>query len=152
MRVVLAASLFVVVPVALSGCTHPVQHFTPSGKVESVFLAPTDAVKARLVNQMTDWHYTISKDTPYLISFDRPSEDLMANVLLGSKYDSTPNIRVTYTIMQMQSGSVRVVADFAVITNPGSGYERRTPINGSKDTMKFQEMLDRLAREFLPKS
>jgi phosphotransacetylase len=151
-RAVLTASTLAVAPIALTGCAHPVQHFTPSGKVETVFLAPTDAVKGRIIGQMTDWQYTVSKDTPYMIAFDRPSQDLMTNVLMGSKYDSTPNFRITYTFIQTQPGSVRVVADCAIITNPGSAYERRASINNSKETMKIQAMLDRLAREFLPKS
>lgn len=58
----------------------------------------------------------------------------MANALFGSKYDATPNPRVTYTLMQDQ-GATRVIADFVIVTNPGSAFERLTPVNGSQDTL-----------------
>jgi hypothetical protein len=129
---------------SLSGCAAPVQHNTPSGKVEAVMPATTDQVKSALVSMMVNTGYNISKDTPYLIAFDKPSDNIMASVLLGSKYDATPNVRVTF-MFAPQGLATRVIADFAIITNPGSAFERITPLNGSQDTMKFQALLDRMA-------
>ena len=38
----------------------------------------------------------------------------------------------------------RVVADIAIITNPGSGFKPRTEMNGSQDSVQIQAMLDQI--------
>lgn len=41
----------------------------------------------------------------------------------------------------------RVVADFAIITNPGSSFERRTDFNNNQDSVQIQSMLDQIKAE-----
>ena len=67
--------------------------------------------------------------------------------MLGSRYDSTPNARITYTFA-VGTDTIRIVADLAIITNPGSAFERRMEMNNAKDSMEFQEMLNQLRDTF----
>lgn len=102
------------------------QHHTPSGKVEATISgASPDDVKAALINEMLNRGYSITNDTSYMISFDRPVDNVFAAALLGSNYDSTPNARISYMLAKV-GDATRVVADLAMITNPGSLFERRT--------------------------
>jgi hypothetical protein len=135
---VLAAALI------LGGCGTPVTHATGSGKVEvGINGATPEIVKPGLVNKMVNYGYRITKDTPYEIAFDRPTDNLAASILLGSKYDAQPNARVSYFITATPP-TVRVVADIAIITNPGSSFERRTEMNNSQDSVQVQALLDDL--------
>ncbi len=139
MRIALAATVSAVL---LAGCGTPVNHATISGKPEvSISGTTPDAVKAAIINEMINRQYRISKDTPYEIAFDKPTDNAAAILLLGSKYDAVPNVRASYYITSTPP-TVRVVADLAVITNAGSGFERRTDVNGNEDTLKIQMQLD----------
>lgn len=124
----------------LCGCAS-VDHQTASGKVEVTINAPPEAVKASIVNAMVNQRYRISKDTAFELAFDKPTDNLLAAAFLGSRYDSTPNTRISYFLAPTPP-SVRVVADFAIITNPGSSFERRTDLNRSEDTAQVQALLD----------
>lgn len=132
--------------VGLTGCTEPVTHATASGKPEVVVRGRnSEWVKGKLVNSMLNRGYSISNDTGYTIAFDRPVQNAFAAALLGSSYDSSPNTRVTFSTAEV-SGGTRVVADLAVITNPGSAFERRTAFNGHEDSLQIQQMLNDLAK------
>src|SRR5690242_1643469 len=78
----------------LSACATPVVHNTPSGKAETTLDSTPDMIKPLLVNAMTNGGFTITKDTNYLMSFDHPVTNVMAAMLLGSRYDAIPNERV----------------------------------------------------------
>jgi hypothetical protein len=131
---------------ALITCTS-VTHETPSGRAEVTIPNTTvDRVKSYLVSIMTNKGYRITKDSQFQISFDKPSENIALNVLLGSKYDSTPNMRVSYDIAALPNG-IRVISDLAVITNPGSAFERRTEVNEGPASAEVQAILTLLEPE-----
>lgn len=133
----------------LSGC-QTVQHTTPSGKAETTIAnTTTDQVKAEIVNGMMTAGYIIRQDTPYALSFDKQLQDFGAMFVYGSQYDSFPSSRVSFAIAQVGS-NVRIVSDVAVITNPGSAFERRTATNNSTDGAQVQAMLDGLKRRLNP--
>jgi SPOR domain len=134
----------------LAGCGTPVRQNTASGRPEvTVHQVPADRVKAAIVNEMIDMGYRITKDSQFEIAFDRPTDNPVAAVLFGSKYDAQPNARISYSIAQM-GNDVRVVADMAIITNPGSGFEQRTDVSDGADSPKIQEFLDGMARSLAP--
>jgi hypothetical protein len=131
----------------LCGCAAPVQHGTASGKPEVTISNTTqDIVKPLVVNRMLSAGYRITRDTQFELAFDAPVQNVAAQVLLGSKYDSQPNARVSYSFASTGTG-LRVVADIAIITNPGSGFERRTEMNQSADSPLIQNMLDAVRSE-----
>lgn len=130
--------------VGLAGCAAPVQHMTASGKVEETFHMAPDQVKPIIISKMVDYGYNLTKDTSYVVAFDRPVTNILAAALMGSKYDAQPNTRISYMFAPIGTDT-RVVVDFAVVTNPGSAFERLTPVNGNADTMKIQAWLDNAA-------
>ena len=136
--------LILVVVVMTTGCVAPVQHNTASGKPE-VTIGTNDvgAVKAALVSEMIDRGYDITTEGDHRLIFDQRVDNVLAAALLGSSYDSTPNARISYTIVRT-SGGIRVVADIAIITNPGSAFERRTEMNQHQDSLDVQRALDAL--------
>lgn len=81
--------------------------------------------------------------TKTLLVFEKPIDNVFAAALLGSRYDRTPAARVTYTIIETES-STRIVASLAAITNPGSAFERVTPMDDSKDSVRVQQFLTAL--------
>lgn len=132
----------------LAGCATPVVHQTASGKPEvTIDTENVIGVKEALVSRMINRRYNLISDSDYQLVFDRPIENFLAGALLGSRYDSTPNARITYTLA-VGTDSVRIVADLAIITNPGSAFERRMEMNSVKDSMEFQEMLNQLRDTF----
>ena len=128
----------------VAACATPVKHHTASGRPE-VTIATTNvgAVKGALISEMVNRGYSITRESDFLVAFDRPIDNVWAAALLGSRYDSTPNARVSYTIARIQD-AIRVVADLAIITNPGSAFERQTNMNANEDSRKIQGLLDRV--------
>ena len=128
----------------VASCATPVKHHTASGRPE-VTIATTnvEAVKGALISEMVNRGYSITRESDFLVAFDRPVDNVWAAALLGSRYDSTPNARVSYTIARIQD-TIRVVADLAIITNPGSAFERQTNMNANEDSRKIQDLMDRV--------
>lgn len=126
----------------LAACATPVHHNTASGKPE-VFIASSDVdeIKGRIASHMMNAGYSITRDTAYQFAFDRPVDNFWVSAFFGSRYDSQPNARISYSFAVI-SGGTRVVADVAIITNPGSAFERRTAANQNRDTLQVQELLD----------
>lgn len=128
----------------LSACATPVQHNTPSGKVEATIRGTSKAtVKDRITDQMINKGYSVTRSDDSVITFDRPVDDVMASVLLGSRYDGTPNARIIFNLIQTK-GAVRVVVDCMAVTNPGSSFERKTPLNNTPETARIQDWLNNI--------
>jgi len=127
-----------------------VSHATQSGKPEACIRnAKPPLVSADLASLLLDHGYSISQQTDTMVRGDRPVDNVAAAVLLGSRYDSTPNARITYSIVK-RADCVRVVADIMIVTNPGSAYERLTPMNNSADSLKIQDTLDAIRQKYDP--
>lgn len=133
-----------VVAVALAGCQTAAQApNTASGKPEVTIRATTTAIKARLLSLAMDKRFNVTKDTEYLLQVDKPSENLGAALLLGSKYDGIPAERILFTFAPI-GDTTRVVAAGMFVTNPGSAFERITPVNGGEGAIRTQQTLDEL--------
>jgi hypothetical protein len=107
------------VALLLTGCQTVEPPATASGKPEVTIKAQTAAIKARLLSLAMDRRFNVTKDTEYLLQIEKPSDNLGATILLGSKYDSTPAERIVFTFAPL-GDSVRVVASSMFVTNPGS--------------------------------
>jgi len=142
------SSVVVFALLLLASCTAPVQHVTPSGKVEAtISRASAKQIGAAITNQMVNRRYRLSKSDPNSIRFERPMENTFAAAFFGSRYDSTPNVRIIYTLIEI-GDQTRVVADFQIVTNPGSAFERITAANENASTMEFQGMLIQIKSSF----
>jgi hypothetical protein len=98
---------------------------------------------------MIDKGFQVTKDTQFELAFDRPLDDKQAQAILGSKVKGTPHGRITYSIEQV-GDDVRVVADLAVVSNPGRVSERSTDQNDASKgapVHDVQSFLDDLRNE-----
>lgn len=128
----------------LIGCAAPVTHNTPSGKAETTVGMTPEQVKPILVNLFTNSGFNITKESQFQIAFDHPITNFTTAALLGSRYDTTPNERVTFTLAPIGPDTTRVVGDVSFVTNPGSAFERITPANNNADSGNLQKTLDQL--------
>jgi len=128
----------------LGGCQTDVQApITASGKPEVTIKAPIAAIKARLLSLAMDRRFNVTKDTEYLLQIEKPTDNIGAAILLGSKYDSTPAERIVFTFAPL-GDSVRVVAASMFVTNPGSAFEQITPANAGEGINQTQATLQEI--------
>lgn len=133
-----------VLAVGLAGCQTAAQApATASGKPEVTIRASTAAIKARLLSLAMDKRFNVTKDTEYLLQIEKPSENLGAALLLGSRYDGVPAERIVFTFAPV-GDTTRVVAAGMFVTNPGSAFERITPVNAGEGAVRTQQTLDEL--------
>ncbi|MGE3898705.1 MAG: hypothetical protein AB7F39_12440 [Variibacter sp.] len=103
-------------------------------------------MKALIVSRAVDSRYNVTKDSDYLLQVEKPTENLAAAVLLGSRYDSTPNERIVFTFAPLGE-QVRVIATHSIVTNPGSAFERLTPISSGPGVQRTQSSLDEIKQK-----
>jgi hypothetical protein len=136
---------------ALSACGGPTHFDTRSGHPEvTISRVAPDKVKSALVNKMIDEGYRITKDTQFELTFDKLTDSTLAVILFSDR--GPPDWRVAYSFAQV-GDDVRVVADVAMIQNPGSAREYRLDQNspgtgvGAETARGVQAMLDNLRTE-----
>lgn len=147
MKKLVVIMLVLVIGSLIVGCTSPVKHYTPSGRPEITINGKVSKqVQAEIMNLMLNNGYDVKTSLDVLLVFEQPIKNVLAATLLGSRYDSTPAARVSFSIIEMET-STRVVASFAAITNPGSAFERITPLNNNPDTANFQMRLNEIKQK-----
>lgn len=125
-------------------CTPPQPLATPSGRADVTFAAPKSDVVNSIISMAVDRGYQLKKSENNLIVLGKLDDSMTAAMLFGSRYDSTPEKRITVTIIELD-GKCRVMAQFAIVTNPGSAFERITILSkGSKADHEFQAALEQL--------
>ena len=63
---------------------------------------------------------------------DKPATDNFgAQMIYGSQWNGVPNARVTMTLTG--NNPTKVITQLAVITNPGTGFERPNDVNQNHD-------------------
>lgn len=128
---------------ALAGCKTAQAPATASGKPEVTIRAPIATIKSIIISNAINAKFSVTKDTDYVLQFDKPSDNLGAALLLGSRYDGVPNERYLVTFAQL-GDEVRVVASGMFVTNPGSSYERITPIESGAGIEATQRQLEQV--------
>jgi hypothetical protein len=131
--------------VTLAGCQQTTAQAptTASGKPEVTIKASTASIKANLLSMAMDRRFNVTKDTEYLLQIEKPTDNVAAAVLFGSKYDGVPAERIVFTFAPI-GDTVRVVASAMLVTNPGSAFEQITPINAGEGVMRTQATLEGL--------
>jgi len=130
--------------IGLGGCASPVKYNTASGRPERSFAGPPDQVRAMLVSELVNRGYQITRETQSLVEGQKHSTNFAANVLLSTRYDPTVMVRASYTIIAV-GDQTRVVGDLALVSNPGSAFERVTPMSNSEASLEMQAHLNRMA-------
>lgn len=131
----------------LAACAPGVQHLTASGKPEATIQANAKDVKTAVVGVLANMGYSLKRDTDLQIVVERPIDNVMARLLLSSKYDPTIEARLTATVMPMGQ-QTRVTMEMGVVRNGGSAFEAVTPLNNSAESARVQMMLDDMKAAF----
>lgn len=130
-----------IISILFGGCAGMMRLNTPSGKPEVTLKNRSmKEVKDALVREMLNQNFTIKSTSDYTIVFSKPMDSFLASFLLGSRYDATPEHRVTAMIVESNNG-VRIVLTNQGITNPGSAFERVTDMSTGKAGQSWHEFL-----------
>jgi hypothetical protein len=119
---------------------------TASGKPEVTIHAPVSTIKSLLISRAMNEGLNVTKDTEFVLQFEKPTANIGAALLFGSRYDSTPNERYVVTFAPT-GGETRVVVSSMIVTNPGSAFERVTPVNAGEGIDRTQRTLLELKRQ-----
>lgn len=141
----------VFVGIFLAGCMAsmpPGRLTTPSGRPEVEIPGVTkkqviDVIIAREMEKGWD----LKSQTDALLIFSKKVNNFGAMLMYGSQYDSTPEGRIKFTLLDTASG-VRVFLKTEMITNPGSSFERVTEAVSQEDLDKEQSVLEEIKAQF----
>lgn len=105
---------------------------TPSGKPEvTIDEATVSLVKSAIMNRALSRGWTVTGDTTNTLRIEKPANDnILTEMLLGSQANMVPNYRINFTFVQIDRAT-RVVADSMIVTNPGTGLEQYTSLDGT---------------------
>lgn len=137
--------LIVATAAAMAGCaTPPPRLDTPSGNPEvTIQGVARKQVVDKIVDTLTARGMTMQKIDEYnVVAGKRAENDFSSQVLFGSRYDSVPEYRVSFTLIE-RPPAVKVYARVAIVTNPGSAFERPTDMT-DQQRGNLQDMLVRL--------
>jgi len=129
--------------VVLSGCAATAPLETPSGRPEATINADKATVKAEMLNRSVNAGWQITRESESMVIVQKVNPSIMANVLLGSQWDPTTELRIVYTMVAAGSRT-RVVADASIITNEGTAFERVMPITNNKQNEMIRLELENL--------
>jgi hypothetical protein len=119
------ASAFLIL---LAGC-----QAAPSGPMAPnnfAFNAGRQTTKEAIVSVYLGRGFQIIRDSDLQLVMDRPANDNFgAQLLFGSQWNSVPNARLSLTFLG--DNPTQVTAQLAIVTNPGSGFERVTDLTSN---------------------
>lgn len=104
--------------------------------------APKAKVKEAVAALFVSRGYQIQRDTDFVMDFATNTNNFMATMLLSSNYDSRVETRISVTFIGDNPTQVSWRA--ALITNPGSAFERPTDITNNPDGDNVQTQLQAL--------
>jgi len=140
---------FVALMLALGACQTASEApplVTPSMRPEVTVAAPAATVRSTILSDLLNKGYTIHSDGPDVLVLDKKSDNILVNVLMGSRWNPIVDARITFAFAEI-NGQTRTVADLAVVTNPGTGFEQVTPVEANDALQKVQEYLTQAAAE-----
>jgi hypothetical protein len=146
--------LVLISTIAIVSCATVPPLRTATGKAEVTISGVTkkqviDGITYRMVLK----GFQVKSTSDYMVVVGKKTENAAALILLGSRWDPTPEERIAFNIVEVGPG-VRVIANIMYVTNPGSGFERVTDTSTqSKYAHELNDMLDKLkaSLEFEPK-
>ncbi|WP_240233418.1 hypothetical protein [Devosia lacusdianchii] len=93
--------------------------------------APKMKVKEAVAALMVSRGYQIQRDTDFVMDFATNTQNFMATLLLSSRYDGRVETRVSVTFIG--DNPTQVTWRAALVTNPGSAFERPTDITNNPE-------------------
>lgn len=109
------------------GCATPRQRLaTPSGNPEIVINGTTKKqIADLLVSSKLGEGFQVKTVNDYSLVVAKSIDDFAAKMAYGSKYNRTPEARVTYNFVDF-GGGVKIFVRSEMVTNPNSPYESTT--------------------------
>jgi len=129
-----------VAAILLAGCASPVVHNTASGKPERLFSSPPDQVRAALITELVNRHYSITQETQSLIVGEKVTKEVGVTLAYGTGF-GPPTVRSSFTMIPNPPGT-RVVGDIVLIQNAGTGFQRIFPMDDSAGSNEMQAALN----------
>lgn len=115
---------------------------TASGRPEvTISGKPLPAIKGALLSRMLDNGYRVTRDDASTLTVEKEASGVLAPLLLSTPAGGSPNVRIVYTFAEI-GWATRVVADMAIISNPGTTFEKRIDMSQSSEAPKVQGYLD----------
>ena len=132
---------------ALTACVAAPPIETASGRPE-VFVdgVDTEQTQARILQAFMQRGWMVKSESKSQLVFWRENEDVLANALLGSRYDPTTTFEARIVISAMNGGS-QVYAQAALITNEGSAFESRSDLSKGKGGYDLWQFLLQIESE-----
>jgi hypothetical protein len=103
--------------------------------------------QAAIIDRAMARGWTLENQTENSVAVTKPTDNMMASVLLGSAYDPNVIDRVRFTTIELNGGT-KVYGTEELATNHGSAFERVTPLQNNKNFNGLQSMLENLKRQF----
>lgn len=145
-------AIFAILFFFLSACSStPAPIDTPSGRPEIQIdgKPPKDVMQAMVARNLREGNRLIRVSEFELVFARLMDNSLLASLLYGSRYDSTPEMRVIYVMVATQStgqSGTRVFARAEVATNPNSRHEQISDVT-RKLLKELQANLARYKRQ-----
>lgn len=112
------------------GCTNAQPEIQVKPSIE-IHKTTKEKVIDKIVYRSSEKGATIKNITDYGLTVEQKvNNSAMASFLYGSKYDSTPVLRLSYSIVNINKG-VKLFVRAEMVTNPGSAYERTNDVTNS---------------------
>lgn len=126
----------------VGGCATSPPLGTPSGRPEvTIRNATKKQVIDTIVSHKLHRGATITAVTDYeVIASEVVSTNLGATLLFGSRYDPNPRAQIRYNVVEVPSG-IRVFSTAEMITNPGSAFQRVTPVTEGTKQQLYADLL-----------
>ncbi|PZU74986.1 MAG: hypothetical protein DI546_09425 [Rhizobium sp.] len=116
--------------IIVSGCQTAPQGPLPTN--EFTFNADKAKTKDAIISSFLPNGYQLVRDSEFQLVLDKPATDNFgAQMIYGSQWNGVPNARVTMTLTG--NNPTKVTTQLAVITNPGTGFERPNDVNQNHD-------------------
>jgi len=128
----------------LIACVAPVVHNTNSGRPEITIAGKVgDQAIARIMDRMLSHSYSVKTATNNFLVFEKPIDNIWLKALMSSRYDSTPIIRTTFSIIEIAE-TTRIVIALMAVSNSGSAFERITSLDNNQASVEAAEFLNNL--------
>jgi membrane-associated protease RseP (regulator of RpoE activity) len=141
--------LIIFIIITLLGCVTIMPLNTTTGKPE-IFITdtPKKEITNAIINTMLTWDFQLQKSDEYILVFGKKNTDIATSLLLGSRYDPTPEWRYTFNLVESGYG-IRIIGNIVSVTNPGSAFEKQMDFSKqSKAATNLQKYFESLKEEF----
>lgn len=125
------------------GCASVPRMNTSSGKPEiTICRVGKNEMMEKVVAAASMDGFSIRNTSNFQIVMGKPVSNPLVAALMGSRYDSTPESRLVWTLADIGNNCTHIGVTVQIVTNPGSAYERVTDVSTGKDGHEIQKGLE----------